>query len=171
MGLKADGEYDHVKGLIHQDPVFPGITEHQIAGSRFFPDRRDHGPLVADTIFVFCAVDIFIEVFAKEMLSNGESKEAIEKLKNMLRKILKKVNSSDGKETFNLTFSIASKKIFEKGINLNNIIEKVLEMDMDFYTGGPIYDSYQRPFILPKIKKDTKKDFKMPDLNDILKSG
>ena len=47
--------------------------------------------------------------------------------------------------------------------------EKVLEMDMDFYTGGPVYDSCQRPFIIPKIKKDTKKEFKIPDLNDILK--
>jgi len=30
--------------------------------------------------------------------------------------------------------------------------EKILEMDMDFFTGGPVYDSCQRPFAKPKKK-------------------
>jgi phosphoribosylformylglycinamidine synthase len=47
--------------------------------------------------------------------------------------------------------------------------EKILEMDMDFYTGGPVYDSCQRPYVIPKSKKDEEKYFKMPNLNDILK--
>jgi phosphoribosylformylglycinamidine synthase len=47
--------------------------------------------------------------------------------------------------------------------------KKILEMDMDFYTGGPVYDSCERPFVNPKIKKTVEKDFKIPDLNDILK--
>ena len=40
---------------------------------------------------------------------------------------------------------------------------------MDFYTGGPVYDSCQRPFVVKKPKKESEKDFKLPDLNDILK--
>ena len=53
-------------------------------------------------------------------------------------------------------------RVFYKG-------KKILEMDMDFYTGGPVYDSCQRPYMLPKTKKTAEKDFKMPDLNDTLK--
>jgi len=47
--------------------------------------------------------------------------------------------------------------------------KKILEMDMEFYTGGPVYDSCQRPYVVPKIKITDENDFKMPDLNDILK--
>jgi len=47
--------------------------------------------------------------------------------------------------------------------------KKVLEMDMDFYTGGPVYDSCQRPYAIPKPKKAQDKDFKMPNLNETLK--
>ena len=53
-------------------------------------------------------------------------------------------------------------RVFYKG-------EKILEMDMDFYTGGPVYDSCQRPYFIQKTKKVEDKDFKMPNLNDILK--
>ncbi|MGF3555042.1 MAG: phosphoribosylformylglycinamidine synthase subunit PurL [Thermoplasmatota archaeon] len=46
--------------------------------------------------------------------------------------------------------------------------EKILEMDLEFLTGGPVYDSCIRPFILPKpVEKE--KDFKMPNLNNVLK--
>ena len=52
-------------------------------------------------------------------------------------------------------------RVFYKG-------EKILEMDMDFYTGGPVYDTCERPFKI--IKKKDKKDpeFEMPDLNKTL---
>jgi phosphoribosylformylglycinamidine synthase len=46
---------------------------------------------------------------------------------------------------------------------------KILEMDMDFFTGGPVYDSCQRPFKKPKTKTAGEKDFVMPDLNKCLK--
>jgi phosphoribosylformylglycinamidine synthase subunit PurL len=46
---------------------------------------------------------------------------------------------------------------------------KILEMDMDFYTGGPVYDTCQRPFIIPKKKEEADPNFNMPNLNDILK--
>jgi phosphoribosylformylglycinamidine synthase len=46
---------------------------------------------------------------------------------------------------------------------------KILEMDMDFYTGGPVYDTCQRPYVIPK-KIDTKDpEFELPDLNKTLK--
>jgi len=46
--------------------------------------------------------------------------------------------------------------------------QKILEMDLEFLTGGPIYDSCIRPFIIPKPdEKET--NFKMPNLNNVLK--
>jgi len=50
--------------------------------------------------------------------------------------------------------------------------EKILEMDLDFFTGGPVYDSCLRPFVEPDVEKHSKneKDFKIPNLNKTLKS-
>ena len=53
-------------------------------------------------------------------------------------------------------------RVFYKG-------EKILEMDMDFFTGGPVYDTCQRPYTQPKVKSKQAKDFEMPDLNGTLK--
>jgi phosphoribosylformylglycinamidine synthase len=55
-------------------------------------------------------------------------------------------------------------RVFYKG-------EKILEMHLDFLTGGPVYDSCVRPFVLPKPEKHEKKEksFTMPDLNMVLK--
>jgi phosphoribosylformylglycinamidine synthase len=55
-------------------------------------------------------------------------------------------------------------RVFYKGF-------KVLEMDMDFLTGGPVYDSCIRPVKLPEPEKQEKKEknFKQPDMNKILK--
>ncbi len=47
--------------------------------------------------------------------------------------------------------------------------EKILELDMDFFTGGPVYDTCQRPYAVQKTKKNKEKDFKIPDLNKSLK--
>ena len=52
-------------------------------------------------------------------------------------------------------------RVFYKG-------EKILEMDLEFLTGGPVYDSCVRPFTLPK-PDEKEKDFKMPDLYNVLK--
>lgn len=46
---------------------------------------------------------------------------------------------------------------------------KILEMDMDFYTGGPVYDTCQRPLVIPKKKEVKDPEFEMSDLNDALK--
>lgn len=55
-------------------------------------------------------------------------------------------------------------RVFYKG-------EKILEMDLEFLTGGPVYDSCIRPFTLPKPEKHEQKEkgFEIPDLNEILK--
>jgi len=55
-------------------------------------------------------------------------------------------------------------RVFYKG-------EKILEMDLDFLTGGPVYDSCTRPFapIDTEKHKKTEKSFTIPNLNDSLK--
>ena len=53
-------------------------------------------------------------------------------------------------------------RVFYKG-------EKILEMDMDFFTGGPVYDTCQRPFIPQKKNSDKDPEFKIPDTNKALK--
>jgi len=53
-------------------------------------------------------------------------------------------------------------RVFYKG-------KKILELDMDFYTAGPVYDTCQRPYALPKIDSVNDQDFDMPEINEILK--
>jgi len=53
-------------------------------------------------------------------------------------------------------------RVFYKG-------EKILEMDMDFFTGGPVYDTCERPFTKTRVYKEKDPDFEMPDLNNVLK--
>lgn len=47
--------------------------------------------------------------------------------------------------------------------------QKILEMDLEFLTGGPVYDSCTRPYVPPKIKEE-EKSFPIPDLNESLKN-
>ena len=55
-------------------------------------------------------------------------------------------------------------RVFYKGI-------KILDMDLNFLTGGPIYNTCTRPFIKPdsNIFQDTEITFRMPNLNNVLK--
>jgi phosphoribosylformylglycinamidine synthase len=53
-------------------------------------------------------------------------------------------------------------RVFYKG-------QKLLEMDLEFMTGGPVYDCDMRPFRIKK-QNQTDKDFPMPDLNNSLKN-
>ena len=69
---------------------------------------------------------------------------------------------------WDVTAVIVGKVIPEKITRVFYKGKKVLEMDMDFYTGGPVYDSCQRPYVSPKPKTGGEKDFKLPDLNEIL---
>lgn len=54
-------------------------------------------------------------------------------------------------------------KVYFKG-------EKILEMDLDFFTGGPVYDTCMRPYCLPEVEKlqQREKDFNQPNLSDSL---
>jgi phosphoribosylformylglycinamidine synthase len=70
---------------------------------------------------------------------------------------------------WDVTAVVVGKVIHEKITRVFFKGEKILELDMDFYTGGPVYDTCQRPFAFPKSKVTGDKDFKMPDLNDCLK--
>jgi len=48
--------------------------------------------------------------------------------------------------------------------------ELILDMDLDFYTGGPVYDENERPYVTPKINSvpDKTPPFEMPDLKKTL---
>ncbi len=70
---------------------------------------------------------------------------------------------------WDVTAVVIGKVIKEKITRVFYWGKKVLELDMDFYTGGPVYDSCQRPFSIPKKKNGKEKYFEMPDLNIILK--
>jgi len=48
--------------------------------------------------------------------------------------------------------------------------EKILDMDLEFLTGGPEYDSCKRPFYIQTVKESKEKIFSMPNLNNSLKN-
>ena len=54
-------------------------------------------------------------------------------------------------------------RVFFKG-------ERILEMDLEFLTGGPVYDTCIRPYVLPKPEtvEKNEKSFSMPDLEESL---
>ena len=70
---------------------------------------------------------------------------------------------------WDVTAVVVGKVIKEKITRVFYKGKKILEMDLEFLTGGPVYDSCIRPFVLPKAKKSEVKNFTMPDLNDMLK--
>jgi len=70
---------------------------------------------------------------------------------------------------WDVTAVVVGKVIDEKITRVYCKGKKILELDMDFFTGGPVYDSCHRPFNVPKTKEIKDKDFEMPDLNDCLK--
>ncbi len=53
-------------------------------------------------------------------------------------------------------------RVFYKG-------QRLLEMDLEFMTGGPVYDCDMRPFCIKK-QNQADKDFPLPDLNNSLKN-
>ena len=48
--------------------------------------------------------------------------------------------------------------------------KKILEMDLSFYTGGPVYSEKERPYILPKTKEQPEVNlpFDQPDIEEML---
>jgi len=70
---------------------------------------------------------------------------------------------------WDVTAVVVGKVITEKITRVFYKGEKILEMDMNFFTGGPVYDTCERPFIKPKKYDEKDPDFELPDLNEILK--
>ena len=70
---------------------------------------------------------------------------------------------------WDVTAVVVGKVIKEKITRVFYKGKKILEMDMDFFTGGPIYDACQRPFTIKETYEPKDKDFSMNDLNTVLK--
>jgi len=70
---------------------------------------------------------------------------------------------------WDVTAAVVGKVIPEKITRVFFKGEKILEMDMDFFTGGPEYDTCQRPYTVPKHIKSKDKYFKKPDISNSLK--
>ena len=70
---------------------------------------------------------------------------------------------------WDVTAAIVGKVIAEKITRVIYKGVKILEMDMDFFTGGPVYDTCQRPYIISKQKENIDPKFDMQNLNDTLK--
>ncbi|HVQ01424.1 MAG TPA: phosphoribosylformylglycinamidine synthase subunit PurL, partial [Candidatus Thermoplasmatota archaeon] len=68
---------------------------------------------------------------------------------------------------WDVTAAVVGKVIKDQIIRVFYKGQKLLEMDLEFMTGGPVYDSCARPFIMPKRTK-AEKSFPQPDLNDAL---
>jgi len=45
---------------------------------------------------------------------------------------------------------------------------KILDLDLDFFTGGPMYDTCQRPYVLPTIASTAEPSYEMPDVSKSL---
>jgi phosphoribosylformylglycinamidine synthase len=70
---------------------------------------------------------------------------------------------------WDVTAAVVGKVIPEKITRVFFKGEKILEMDMNFFTGGPEYDTCQRPYTAPKQIKSKDKDFKKTDISNSLK--
>ena len=69
---------------------------------------------------------------------------------------------------WDVTAVVVGKVIPEKITRVYNKGVKILEMDMDFYTGGPVYDTCQRPYTIVEKKEIKDPDFEIPNLNKTL---
>ena len=70
---------------------------------------------------------------------------------------------------WDVTAVVIGKVINEKITRVFFKNKKILELDMDFFTGGPVYDSCQRPISIIEKKEFKEVKFDIPNLNDILK--
>ncbi|MDG6229142.1 MAG: phosphoribosylformylglycinamidine synthase subunit PurL [Candidatus Thermoplasmatota archaeon] len=70
---------------------------------------------------------------------------------------------------WDVTAAVVGQVIEEKITRVLYNGEKILEMDLDFYTGGPVYDTCQRPIMVYTQKEYIDPPLDIPDLNDVLK--
>ncbi len=68
---------------------------------------------------------------------------------------------------WDVTAAVVGKVIKEQIIRVFYKGQKLLEMDLEFMTGGPVYDECTRPVLIKK-KETAEKNFKQPDLNKAL---
>jgi phosphoribosylformylglycinamidine synthase II len=68
---------------------------------------------------------------------------------------------------WDVTAAVVGKVIKEQIIRVFLKGQKILEMDLEFMTGGPVYDECQRPVIIKK-QEIAEKNFPLPDLNTVL---
>jgi len=68
---------------------------------------------------------------------------------------------------WDVTAAVVGKVIKEQIIRVFLKGQKILEMDLEFMTGGPVYDECQRPFIIKK-QEIADKNFPLPNLNTVL---
>jgi len=65
---------------------------------------------------------------------------------------------------------VVGKVIEEQVVRVFYKNKKILDMDLEFLTGGPVYDSCKRPFSVTTIKEPIEENLPMPDLNKTLKT-
>jgi phosphoribosylformylglycinamidine synthase len=70
---------------------------------------------------------------------------------------------------WDVTAVVIGKVIREKITRVFYKNKKILELDMDFFTGGPEYDSCQRPYNIKKTSITEDINFEIPDLKEIFK--
>jgi phosphoribosylformylglycinamidine synthase II len=68
---------------------------------------------------------------------------------------------------WDVTAAVIGKVIKEQVIRVFLKGQKILELDLEFMTGGPVYDECTRPVII-KRKEKPEKEFPLPDLNAVL---
>jgi len=68
---------------------------------------------------------------------------------------------------WDVTAAVVGKVIKEQIIRVFLKGQKILEMDLEFMTGGPVYDECTRPVIIKK-QQIAEKNFPLPDLNTVL---
>jgi phosphoribosylformylglycinamidine synthase II len=68
---------------------------------------------------------------------------------------------------WDVTAAVVGKVIKEQIIRVFLKGQKILEMDLEFMTGGPVYDECTRPVIIKREEKH-EKEFPLPDLNAVL---
>jgi len=70
---------------------------------------------------------------------------------------------------WDVTAAVVGKVIKEQIIRVFFKGQKLLEMDLEFMTGGPVYDECTRPVVIKK-KETAEKTFPQPDLNTALQN-
>ncbi|MBN1281207.1 MAG: phosphoribosylformylglycinamidine synthase subunit PurL [Candidatus Thermoplasmatota archaeon] len=72
-------------------------------------------------------------------------------------------------QQWDVTAAVVGTVIKEQVIRVFLKGQKILEMDLEFMTGGPVYDCDVRPFVVKK-PSHAEKEFSLPDLNTLVQN-